>query len=68
MKVELDRKDLEALVKGYGVGYSYFSHPLVKIAGHSYSEQYGRTNWYSLDRLTDDGLYELYKICKKSWI
>lgn len=27
MRVELDRKDLEALIKGYGVSYSGFSHP-----------------------------------------
>lgn len=38
MRVELDRKDLEALIKGYGVSYSGFSHPLVKLAGHSYSD------------------------------
>ncbi len=67
MNIELDRKDLEALVKGIGVSYSEFNHPLVKIAGHSYSDQYGRTDWRSLDKLSDEGLFDLYIVCKNSW-
>jgi len=66
MQLEIDRKDLEALVKGYGVSYSGFSHPLVKMAGHSYSDQYGRTYWSSLDKLTDAELYMLYCVCKNN--
>ena len=67
MQVELDRKDLEALVKGYGVSYSGFNHPLVKVAGHSYSDQYGRTSWGGLSKLSDEQLYVLYCVCKNSW-
>jgi hypothetical protein len=67
MKVELERKDLEALVKGKSPYYNEFDNALVKKAGHSYSDQYARTSWESLSELTDDELYELYIICKNSW-
>jgi hypothetical protein len=67
MQVELDRKDLEALVMGIGVNYSEFSNGLVKKAGHSYSDQYGRTSWESLDKLSDEEVFDLYIICKISW-
>lgn len=67
MKIELDRKALETLVKGSQPYYNEFENPLVKKAGHSYSDQYGRTSWESIENLTDDELYELYEICKNSW-
>ncbi len=67
MKVELNRKSLEALVKGSEPYYSQFDNPLVKKAGHSYSDQYGRTSWDSLSKLTDEELYQLHLICRDSW-
>lgn len=67
MKVELERTELEALVKGKPPCYNEFGNPLVKKAGHSYSDQYGRTAWGSLEKLTDEELYKLYEICKNSW-
>jgi hypothetical protein len=67
MKVELSREDLKALVRGNGPYYSAFNHPLVKKAGHRFAEQYSRTSWDSLDKLTDQELLDLYKICKESW-
>jgi hypothetical protein len=67
MKIELDRKGLEALIKGTEANYNVFNNSLVKKAGHDYSDQYGRTNWRSLDKLTDDEVYRLYLICKNSW-
>lgn len=68
MNIELDRKDLEALVKGYDVSYGEFNHPLVKLAGHSYNDQYGRTSWIKLYKLSDSELYMLYNVCKNSWL
>ena len=67
MKVELERKDLEALVKGKPPYYNEFNNPLVIKAGHRRSDQYGRTNWGSLENLTDEELYKLYVICRNSW-
>lgn len=67
MKIELDRKALETLVKGSQPYYNEFENPLVKKAGHAYSDQYGRTSWGSLENLTDEELYKLYEICKNSW-
>jgi len=67
MTLELDRKDLETLVKGSGINYKDFDNDLVLKAGHSYSDQYGRTSWDSLGKLTDDELYKLYLVCKNSF-
>lgn len=68
MTINLDRDDLEALVKGTSPNYKAFNNALVKKGGHFYSDQYSRTSWGSLRNLTDSELYELYKICKNSWI
>ena len=67
MKVELTRTELEALVKGKSPYYNEFNNPLVKKAGHRYSDQYSRTEGDSLGNLTDKELYELYIICTNSW-
>ena len=67
MKIELDRKGLEILVKGSQPFYSEFDNPLVKKAGHNYSDQYSRTSWQNLSALTEEELYELYLICRNSW-
>jgi len=67
MVVDLDRKGLETLVKGIQVNYNEFDNPLVKKAGHSYSDQYGKTTWSNLSELTELELYILYRICIKSW-
>lgn len=67
MELKLDRKDLETLVKGTSVYYSEFENELVKKAGHFYSDQYGKTTWDYLNRLTDEEIYKLYLICKNSY-
>ena len=67
MNVNLDRKGLETLVYGSGPYYNEFNNPLLKKAGHQYSDQYCRTSWNSLGKLTDDELYQLYLICRNSW-
>ena len=67
MKIELDRKGLEILVKGSQPYYNEFENPLVQKAGHEYLDQYGRTNWRNLKALTDEELYEVYLICRNSW-
>lgn len=65
MLVDLDRYDLERLVKSICIDYLDFGHELVLKAGHSYSEPYGRTYWDNLEKLTDEELFELYKLTKK---
>lgn len=67
MTIELTRPDLISLVKGNPPYYSEFNNPLVLKAGHSYTDCYGRTDWGSLEKLTDNELLELYNICKNSW-
>jgi hypothetical protein len=68
MKIDLDRKGLEILVSGSVPYYNEFDNPLIKKAGHDYSDQYGRTSWRYLGELTDDELYEVYLICRNSWV
>lgn len=67
MNIELDRKGLEALVRGSQLNYKEFKNYLVKKAGHAYSDQYSRTYWCTLHDLTDDEVYQLYLICRNSW-
>lgn len=67
MLIELDRKDLESLVRGNYPNYSEFNNSLVKKAGHSYNDQYSKTSWNSLGALSDNELYELYLLCRNSW-
>lgn len=67
MKIELDRKGLEILVKGSQPYYTEFDNPLVKKAGHEYSDQYGKTTWRCLNKLTGEELYRVYLICRNSW-
>lgn len=67
MNIELDRKGLESLIKGTGPHFDAFKNNLVVKAGFEYSDQYGRIDWRNLSSLTDNELYELYIICRKSW-
>ena len=66
MKVELDKKDLINLVNGVSPGYDLFENPTVKRCGR-YSGSYGTWDWisYELDKLSEEELLNLYKLCKK---
>lgn len=68
MKVDLDRKDLIALVKGTSPNYSEFNNPLVKANGSYCGGFVERWDWSLTSDITDSQLYELYKICKASWV
>lgn len=64
MKIELNRQDLEALVKGCQLSFNQMDHPLAKKAGHWYSDQYGKEGFTKLGDLTDSELLELYNLSK----
>ena len=68
MKIDLDRKGLETLVKGSQLYYSDFDNKLVKKAGHDYRDSTGGTSWSNLKELTENELYDLYIICRNSWL
>lgn len=68
MKIELDRKGLEILVKGCAVHPKIFNEPLVKKAGYTYTDGYGITTWSRLKDLSEPELYRLYQICRQSWL
>lgn len=65
--MELDRKDLIALVKGSEPSHETMSHPLLKRAG-SYNGGFNDSwSWnYFLDEFTDDELMQIYLICKQN--
>jgi len=68
MKIDLDREGLEALVKGSHPNYNAFNNPLTIKAGHLYRDQYGSTEWRNLESLNEEELFELYIICRNSWV
>ena len=67
MQIDLDKSGLKSLVKGTQPNYSEWNNTLVKKAGYSYDDQYGRNDWANLDSLTEEELYQLYLICTNSW-
>ena len=67
MTVELTRKDLKIMAKGLQANYKIFNDPLVKKAGHSYSDSAGKTWWDTLDSLSDEELWQLFVLCRDSW-
>ena len=68
MKLELDKEDLMALVKGTSPYYNVFENPLVKKCGSWTGGHVDKWSWGSgLDSLSDEDLYKLYNICKDSW-
>lgn len=68
MIMELDKDDLEALVRGRGPKYSAMDNALVKKHGQ-FNGSYGTWNWNysSLKECSEEELLEIYKICKDSW-
>lgn len=68
MVVDLDKDALVSLVCGQWPYYTLFDHPIVKNA-FNFSDQY-RSYWSesSLQQYTEDQLFELYHLCKNSWI
>ena len=67
MQIDLDKSGLKSLVKGSAPNYQEWGNPLVKKAGFSYDDTYGRVDWAKLDSLTEEELYQLYLICTNSW-
>jgi hypothetical protein len=67
MTIQVDREDLETLVKGVVPYYTVYEHPLLKKAGYYCRYSMGVPEWVELENLTDEELYALYTICKNSW-
>lgn len=61
MLVNLEKKDLNRLIRGSVVPYELFDHPLVKKAGHYYNGSIGTDGWNTND-LTEEELWDLYKL------
>jgi len=70
IQTSLDKTDLISLVRGAMPHHNEFNNPIVKQCG-SWSD--GTTEgwkWYSpsLHELSESDLYNLYKLCKNSWL
>ena len=65
MNINLDRKGLEALVRGLSPDYNVMDNELIKKAGSYHGGFVDKWSWnYNLDELTDIELIEIYNICK----
>lgn len=68
MLIEMERGDLESLLKGTCPYYSAIDHPLIKRAGKMSGKFGPDWSWYlDLSEFTDSELYQMYNICKQSW-
>lgn len=69
MKVELDRMDLMALVKGASPYFSAFENPLIKKSGTWIGGHVDKWQWDQavLENMTEEELYEVHKITRQSW-
>lgn len=66
MIIEVDRKDLEAMVKGTCPSYDVMNRPLIAANG-SYVGGFVDDWKWSLKFNTEEELFEMYKVCKNSW-
>ncbi len=69
MKVDLDKKDLIAMVKGISPYYSLFNDTFVRQCGTYTGGLIDKWDWniYKLETLTEKDLFGLYTLCKNSW-
>lgn len=68
MLIELNRDDLESLLKGTCPYFSVVHHPLIERAGEMRGKFGPDWSWNnSLSEFSDSEIYEMYKICKESW-
>lgn len=68
MVVDLGKGDLVNLVCGVTPNYSLFENPTVKKCG-SYYGSYDKWSWSinKLSTLSEEKLYDLYRLCLNSW-
>lgn len=66
MLIELDKKGLITLINGTSIGYELMDNPKVKWCGSYRGGFYDDWKWdvSKLTQLTEEQLYELYKIVK----
>jgi hypothetical protein len=68
MILDLERCDLESLVKGTEPHFSVFDNYLVKKAEKYTGGRVERFSWcLCLNDFSDSELIELYQLCKNSW-
>jgi hypothetical protein len=63
LTLQLDKKDLTALVRGSSPSYAVMSHPLVK-AHYEYQDHPQREWWRGLDKLSEAELWTLYVVVR----
>lgn len=66
MKIDLDKKGLMTLVEGSTPNYKLFEHPLIEPNGR-YNGSYGTWTWNSLGSLTEQELFTIYELRRKSF-
>jgi hypothetical protein len=66
--LQSDKETLIDLVYGVGPHFDIFKDPTVARCGR-YNGSYGTWAWIrsELNKLTEDELYALYKLCRDTW-
>jgi hypothetical protein len=66
--LKIGKDTLIDLVFGVGPNFNIFKNPTVARCG-KYNGSYGSWSWdmVELNKLTEDELYDLYKLCRDSW-
>jgi len=69
MNLELDKEDLVRLVLNIEPNIKILNNPIIKPNG-SYNEKQYKWGWYDsyLRELSEQELWEVYLICKQSWL
>ena len=69
MTIDATKQDLTSMVLGMPPNYSVMEHELVKPHGRWIGGHVDEWSWdgNSLDELTEEQLWDLYRICRDSW-
>jgi hypothetical protein len=69
LTVELDKRDLMSLVIGTQPNYGVMGNPLIDKCGF-FRASYGHWDWnpHVLETMTEEQLFEMYTICRNSWV
>ena len=63
MKIELTKRDLINMVRGTEPSHSIMNHPLIIKAGYFIGGFRDEWRWKDLNKLTEEELYQVYKLC-----
>jgi hypothetical protein len=68
MQVDLDREDLENLLKGSNPYFTVMGDKIINRCGYYKGGFHDEWVWTSIPKdITDEEIYKAYQLCKNSW-